>query len=76
MPGTPPKAPNPLVQAESMLQVALALPVGCFLGWLLGSWFDRRFHQGWVGIVGFLFGATGGFIQIYRTASRYMGKRG
>jgi len=78
MPDTPPKPPgsrNPLVQAESMMQLALALPVGCFLGWLIGSWFDKHFHQEWIGIVGCLLGAAGGFIQIYRTASRYMGPR-
>ena len=64
-----------LVKAESMIQLAIALPLGCLLGWLLGSWLDRRFHQEWIGIVGILLGAAGGFIQIITTAQKYL-KRG
>jgi uncharacterized membrane protein YeaQ/YmgE (transglycosylase-associated protein family) len=55
-----------------MIQVAIALPLGCVLGWLAGSWLDRHFHQGWIGVTGILLGAVGGFIQIYRTATRYL----
>ena len=61
-----------LVKAESMIQLAIALPAGCVIGWLLGSWLDRHFHQSWMSIVGILLGALAGFVQIFRTASRYM----
>jgi ATP synthase protein I len=61
-----------LVTAESMIQLALALPAGCLIGWLGGSWLDRHFHQGWMGIVGILLGAAGGFVQIFRTATKYL----
>jgi F0F1-type ATP synthase assembly protein I len=61
-----------LVKAESMIQLAIALPAGCVIGWLAGSWLDRHFHQSWISIAGILLGALGGFIQIFRTASRYM----
>ena len=64
-----------LVKAESMIQLAIALPAGCLIGWLIGSWLDRHFHQAWMGIVGILLGAVGGFLQIFMTASRYL-KRG
>ena len=64
-----------LVKAESMIQLAIALPAGCLIGWLLGSWADRHFHQGWMGIAGIVLGAVGGFIQIFTLASRYL-KRG
>lgn len=64
-----------LVKAESMIQLAIALPLGCLIGWLLGSWLDTRFHQSWIGIVGILLGAAGGFIQIITTAQKYL-KRG
>lgn len=64
-----------LVKAESMIQLAIALPLGCLLGWLLGSWGDKHFHQSWMGIVGILLGAAGGFIQIITTAQKYL-KRG
>lgn len=61
-----------LVKAESMVQLAIALPAGCLIGWLLGSWLDRHFHQSWMGIAGIVLGAIGGFIQIFTTASRYL----
>ncbi|MBB5344179.1 AtpZ/AtpI family protein [Tunturibacter empetritectus] len=64
-----------LVKAESMIQLAIALPAGCVIGWLVGSWLDRHFHQSWIAIVGILLGAAAGFVQIFRTASRYI-KRG
>jgi F0F1-type ATP synthase assembly protein I len=61
-----------LVKAESMIQLAIALPAGCVIGWLIGSWLDRHFHTGWIAITGILLGALAGFIQIFRTASRYL----
>lgn len=61
-----------LVKAESMIQLAIALPAGCLIGWLLGSWLDRHFHQSWMGITGIVMGAVGGFIQIFTTASKYL----
>ncbi len=64
-----------LVKAESMIQLAIALPAGCLIGWLLGHWADGRFHQAWMGIAGIVLGAIGGFLQIFTTASRYL-KRG
>ena len=64
-----------LVKAESFIQLAIAMPAGCVIGWLLGDWMDHRFHQHWIGIVGILLGAVGGFIQIFLMASRYL-KRG
>jgi ATP synthase protein I len=62
------------VKAESMVQLAIAIPAGCFIGWLLGSWLDRHFHQGWIAIAGIVLGAVGGFIQMFTTASRYLKK--
>lgn len=62
------------VKAESMVQLAIAIPAGCLIGWLLGSWLDRHFHQSWIAIAGIVLGAVGGFIQIFLTASRYLKK--
>jgi len=64
-----------VVKAESMIQLAIALPAGCVIGWLIGAWLDRHFHQGWIGVVGILLGAVAGFTQIFRTAAKYL-KRG
>lgn len=61
-----------LVKAESMLQLALVLPAACLIGALAGSALDKHFHTGWMAVTGILLGATAGFIQIYKTASRYM----
>ncbi len=61
-----------LVKVESFVQLAIALPAGCLIGWFAGSALDRHFHQHWIGVVGILLGAVGGFIQIFTTASRYL----
>ena len=66
------KALGELVKAESMIQLAIALPAGCVIGWLIGAWLDRHFHQNWMGIVGILLGAVAGFMQIFLTASRFL----
>ena len=60
------------VKAESMIQLAIALPAACVIGWLLGAWLDKHFHQHWIGIVGIVLGAIGGFTQIVTMASRYL----
>ena len=65
-----------LVKAESMIQLAIALPAGCLIGWVAGSWLDRHFHQSWISIVGILLGAVAGFVQIFTTASRFLKKDG
>lgn len=73
--GTGGKGPlGDLVKAESMIQAAIALPVGCLIGWFLGSWLDRRFHQEWISIAGIVLGAIGGFIQIFSVASKFLKK--
>ena len=72
MPEDPPKkrgAPHELVKAESMVQLALAIPAGCLIGWVLGAWVDKHFHQGWATVTGILLGAAAGFVQIFTTAS-------
>lgn len=71
-PGKPKGTLGDLVKAESMIQLAIGLPAGCLIGWLFGHWLDVRFHQNWIGVVGILLGAVGGFIQIYSVATKYM----
>ncbi len=61
-----------LVTAESMIQLAIALPAGCLIGWLLGAWLDHHFHQNWIGVVGILLGAVAGFLQMFTTAARFL----
>ena len=61
---------NALVKAESMVQLALAVPAGCVAGLLLGAWLDRHFHQHWMTVTLMLLGSIGGFIQIFTAAVR------
>ena len=72
-PNTPPRKSGglrDLAKAESMVQIALAVPAGCFVGLLVGAWLDRHFHQHWIVVVGMLLGAAGGFVQIFQVATR------
>ncbi len=65
-----------LVKAESMIQLALMLPAGCLIGWLVGEALDKHFHTGWIGVVGIVLGAAAGFIQMFRTAARFLKRSG
>ena len=64
-----------LVQAESMIQLALALPAGCVIGWFFGMLLDHHFRTDWIQVLGIIVGAIAGFVQIFTTASKIM-KRG
>lgn len=55
-----------------MIQLAIALPLGCTVGWFLGSLVDHHFGTKVWGVVGILLGAAGGFIKLYTTARQYM----
>jgi F0F1-type ATP synthase assembly protein I len=67
--------PNDYIQAESILQLALAIPAGAFVGLGLGYWLDKHFHTGWIAIALMFLGATGGFVNLFRYLSR-SAKRG
>jgi F0F1-type ATP synthase assembly protein I len=62
------------VNAESMVQLAVAIPAGCLIGWLLGSWLDRHFHTTWMSIAGVVLGAIGGIVRLITYASSYLKK--
>ena len=61
-PGKPRGALGDLVKAESMIQLAIALPLGCAVGWFLGSLVDHHFGTKVWGVVGILIGYDWGFI--------------
>ncbi len=63
-----------LVQAESMIQLALAVPAGCFAGLLIGALLDRHFHKHWISIALMILGSIGGFIQIFTSMSKNTGR--
>jgi F0F1-type ATP synthase assembly protein I len=55
-----------LVQVESLIQLALMLPVATVVGWLIGAGLDKWLHQHWIYIPGLILGAAAGFVQIFR----------
>jgi hypothetical protein len=57
-----------IVQAESLIQVALVLPCAAFIGWLGGAFLDSRLHQHWIGAVGVAFGGASGLVYVVRLA--------
>ncbi|MHB8302956.1 MAG: AtpZ/AtpI family protein [Acidobacteriaceae bacterium] len=57
------------VRAESMVQIALAVPLSTIIGWGLGAWLDNKLHQSWIAILGVVLGAIAGFVQVVRVAS-------
>ena len=56
------------IQAEKLMQIALILPCSAFIGWLIGAWLDRHFHQSWIVIVGIVFGGISGLVYVIRLA--------
>ncbi len=70
--GKPKGALGDLVKAESMIQLAIALPLGCVVGWFLGGLLDKHFGTSFCAVIGIVLGAAGGFIQIFNTAKKYM----
>ena len=49
-----------------MLQIALMLPCAAFVGWLIGAWADKHFHQTWIALAGIVFGAVSGLVYVIR----------
>lgn len=59
---------NTLVQAERLLQIAFVLPAALLIGWGGGALLDRWLHQHWIYIVGLIFGAIAGMVELVRQA--------
>lgn len=55
-----------LVEAEKLMQIAILLPSAAFIGWLLGAWADKAFHQSWIGLAGMIFGGISGIVYVVR----------
>ena len=55
-----------LAKAESMIQIAMAVPAGVCVGLGIGYLLDRHFNQHWMTVTLMLLGAAGGFVQIFR----------
>ena len=71
-PGKPKGTLGDLVKAETMIQLAIALPIGCLVGWFVGNLADKHLGTHFWAVVGILLGAAGGFIQIFTVAKKMM----
>ena len=61
---------SPWVQVGRYSQLALMLPAGIVVGWLVGSALDRWLHTTWISIVGLFLGITAGMTELIRTVLR------
>jgi F0F1-type ATP synthase assembly protein I len=57
---------------EKGVQLAMLIPTGVFLGWIVGAGLDHWLHTQWIGVAGAIFGAVAGFVQMVRLAMRMM----
>ncbi len=67
----PPRKPasgstQALLKVEKLTQIAFALPVAVFVGWLIGAGLDKLLHRHWIYIAGLVLGVVAGFVQIFR----------
>jgi ATP synthase protein I len=76
MPFNPPN-PNPqpekhglkgIVQTESLIQIALVLPIALLIGWGFGAVLDHWLHQTWITVVGLILGMIAGMLEAVRMA--------
>lgn len=57
-----------LVQAESLMQIALVLPCAMLIGWGAGWWVDDHFHSQWATLAGLVLGLVAGMVSVVRMA--------
>ena len=67
---------NDYVKAESLVQIAIILPVACLIGAGVGYLLDKHFGTSWIVVVGIALGAAAGFVSVFRTASKFLNRSG
>jgi F0F1-type ATP synthase assembly protein I len=68
--GTESKSDNPAVIWARYSEVAFIIPAAVVVGLLLGKLLDHWLHTRWLFLVGIIFGAIVGFIQMIRMVTR------
>jgi ATP synthase protein I len=69
VPQNPQQRPNALVTAARYSEIGFIIPAAVFLGYVLGRLLDHWLHTHWIFIVGVIFGAVVGFVQMIRMVS-------
>ena len=57
-------------KAAEYSSLALVLPAGTFVGYLIGYWLDGRFGTDWLRIVFLILGSVAGFVELIRQIMR------
>ena len=60
---------DPWVMVARYSEIGFIIPAAVFLGYVLGRLVDHFAHTTWVYIVGLIFGAVVGFVQMIRMAT-------
>jgi F0F1-type ATP synthase assembly protein I len=69
MPDEKPKSPNPMVNVARYSEIAFIIPACVIVGYFFGKVGDEYLHTTWLYLVGLVFGAVVGFVQMIRMAS-------
>ena len=64
------KSDNPAVVWARYSEVAFIIPAAVVIGLLLGKLLDYWLHTHWLFLVGIIFGAVVGFVQMIRMVTR------
>jgi len=60
---------NPWVAVARYSELGFIIPAAVLLGFLLGKLLDYWLHTSWIYIVGVIFGAVIGFVEMIRMAA-------
>jgi F0F1-type ATP synthase assembly protein I len=69
MPDEKPKSSNPMVNVARYSEIAFIIPACVIVGYFFGKVGDEYLHTTWLYLVGLVFGAVVGFVQMIRMAS-------
>lgn len=70
----PPSDKSALAQIARYSEIGFIIPAAVLLGWGIGRLLDYWLHTHWIYIVGLVFGAIVGFVQMIRMAMRTSGE--
>jgi F0F1-type ATP synthase assembly protein I len=63
------KRENPMAQIARYSEIGFILPAAVLIGLVFGLLLDKWLHTKWLYLVGLIFGAIVGFIQLIRSAT-------
>jgi len=64
------KSDNPAVIWARYSEIAFIIPAAVVVGLLIGKLLDYWLHTHWLFLVGIIFGAVAGFVQMIRMVTR------